>query len=281
MLCDFDSEDFWKTVTQSPGFAFARQSPLPSWCPDWYAPKVSQSFVGDHRAGFPDAKDIDPKLSIPAQSDWLFVAGFTIDTVRSSTEPHPLMITDSFHTEEHRTKSWSWLQECCPIAGDVLPRPEDAIKAMYQTLVVATGKLTVAECKGRAFMANFCSLHAWSSGVPFTDVEIPPIKLFNIELFAQAHGRRFFNTAGGRVGPGPPDMEAGDQIVVFKGAKVLFVLRRIDRSSKNDLPRLQVTDLGEEDDKFELIGDAYVHGLMQGEAFTAEDRGPDTAFVLV
>lgn len=62
-------------------------------------------------------------------------------------------------------------------------------------------------------------------------------------------GRRPFVSADGRVGLGPGDMQVGDTVVIFDGVDVPFILRR----------------LGGQQEAYRLIGEAYVHGAMDGE----------------
>ena len=60
---------------------------------------------------------------------------------------------------------------------------------------------------------------------------------------------RFFTTTKGLMGMGPQSLEIGDSIWLFPGAEVIFVLRERHGTKR-----------------FEFLGDAYVHGLMHGEA---------------
>ena len=60
---------------------------------------------------------------------------------------------------------------------------------------------------------------------------------------------RFFTTSEGLMGIGPQSLLAEDSIWLIPGAEVLFIFRR--RSGG---------------DRYEFVGDAYVHGLMHGEA---------------
>jgi hypothetical protein len=64
-------------------------------------------------------------------------------------------------------------------------------------------------------------------------------------------GRRLFHTATGYVGIGPTLSQRGDIVCVLAGGAVPFVVRR-----DSSRPRR----------RFELIGEAYVHGIMHGEA---------------
>jgi len=60
-------------------------------------------------------------------------------------------------------------------------------------------------------------------------------------------GRRFFVTGAGRVGIGPRCMQPEDVIVVLRGGGWPFILRK-------------------KGDGYWLLGPAYVHGIMDGEA---------------
>ncbi|KAH6699937.1 hypothetical protein BKA64DRAFT_714229 [Cadophora sp. MPI-SDFR-AT-0126] len=51
-------------------------------------------------------------------------------------------------------------------------------------------------------------------------------------------------------------MEPSDIIAIFAGAKVPYVLRAF-----------------KDQDKYSLIGECYVHGLMEGEAFEELEQG--------
>lgn len=69
----------------------------------------------------------------------------------------------------------------------------------------------------------------------------------------------FFITRSGYIGIGPPQLKAADQVWVFKGGRVPFITRKaIEERGGN----LQLT----------LVGDAYVHGIMDGEAM---ENGPN------
>jgi hypothetical protein len=63
--------------------------------------------------------------------------------------------------------------------------------------------------------------------------------------------RRFFVTSSGRVGLGPRCSESGDLVVVLRGGDTPFVLRKSG-------------------DEYQFIGSVYVHGIMDGEAVSAQ-----------
>lgn len=70
------------------------------------------------------------------------------------------------------------------------------------------------------------------------------------------HGRSLFTTHGGFVGVAPNGVREGDLVVVAIGASVPFVLRKVD---------------GKE--KFTLVVDCFIHGIMYGEMMRFSDSG--------
>lgn len=75
-------------------------------------------------------------------------------------------------------------------------------------------------------------------------------------------GRRLFVTRKRYFGLGPASLEVGDSVFLLSGAKVPFILRPIAVEERPDNARRA----------FHLVGEAYVHGIMHGEAFAAENN---------
>jgi len=67
-------------------------------------------------------------------------------------------------------------------------------------------------------------------------------------------GRKFFVTENGRMGLGPDDMSPGDEVFCLAGSPVPYVL----------------TAFGEE---HRLVGECYVHGIMDGELWDGQGAG--------
>ncbi|KAI9736077.1 MAG: hypothetical protein M1818_006253 [Claussenomyces sp. TS43310] len=68
--------------------------------------------------------------------------------------------------------------------------------------------------------------------------------------------RRFFISKKGYIGLAPANAQIGDMVSIIHGGNVPYVLRR----KAVEIPG------GENIPHWELVGDAYVHGLMDGEA---------------
>ena len=82
---------------------------------------------------------------------------------------------------------------------------------------------------------------------------------------ATCAGRRFFSTEEGRIGIGPQQLAPGDKVYVLLYARPLFILRSTCKAGDQQEGS---------DTNHSLIGHAYVHGLVHGEAFDLTDRDP-------
>jgi hypothetical protein len=77
--------------------------------------------------------------------------------------------------------------------------------------------------------------------------------------------RQFFVSSKGFIGLGPPDTKVGDWICVFAGGKMPFVVRDLGGGKGKGVQGR------EQENQCRLLGDAYVHGLMDGEAMSEVD----------
>ena len=78
---------------------------------------------------------------------------------------------------------------------------------------------------------------------------------FWYDVLRVAQNRVFCLTKNGNIGWAPPGAKKGDQICVLFGGQVPFVVR-----AKRDSGR------------FQLLGETYFHGMMDGEALTLPKR---------
>lgn len=95
----------------------------------------------------------------------------------------------------------------------------------------------------------------------------------NIQLYVMAFARgapnrRFFITRDGYMGIGPQNTRNGDQICVFDGGPVPMVLRSAEVSAPSHISHSTPSQQGH----FLLVGECYVHGLMNGEVVAREHR---------
>lgn len=88
-------------------------------------------------------------------------------------------------------------------------------------------------------------------------------------------GRRFFVTQNRRlIGIGPRILQPGDKICVFFGACTPFVIRPWRRPRSGCMDHKSHEKKGNEDEdgetRYELVGECYVDGLMDGQVLNAE-----------
>ena len=67
------------------------------------------------------------------------------------------------------------------------------------------------------------------------------------DLQLRCVGRKLFSTSNGYIGIGNITLEPGDLVCVFLGGRTPFIIRPVG-------------------EKYEFVGDCYLHGIMQGEA---------------
>lgn len=77
--------------------------------------------------------------------------------------------------------------------------------------------------------------------------------------------KRFFVTEKGYIGWGPKSSEVGDRVGVLLGAEVPFLLRSLTQE--------QPGSSGEKQEDFTLVGETYVHGIMDGEVLAGIEQG--------
>lgn len=91
---------------------------------------------------------------------------------------------------------------------------------------------------------------------PYADAQGVDVNLFFRAAALGCMGRCLFSTANGRIGLGPKEVRVGDQICVIQNAWTPFVIPP-----------------GQGKGCSGFIGEAYVDGLMYGEAFPLVEEG--------
>ena len=93
---------------------------------------------------------------------------------------------------------------------------------------------------------------------------------------ASGEGTAMFGDGGGLMGLAPHCARVGDQVFVLKGGSMLYVLRPVveqQRESADAQVRDAETDFeGKEAAAYTLVGECYVHGLMDGQALKMLER---------
>ncbi|KAI7776255.1 hypothetical protein LA080_005542 [Diaporthe eres] len=95
----------------------------------------------------------------------------------------------------------------------------------------------------------------------------PDVQRYAEALRRVTQQRRFFATKGGRIGLGPAHTKAGDAVAVAFYCPAPYILRWRGGGGEG---------------RWGLVGEAYVHGLMHGEALRlfSEGRVEETSWVV-
>ena len=147
----------------------------------------------------------------------------------------------TYPSGELRTRAF-WRTLCTDVSSNDLDSAEQAFtswrKAMKAPRVLK--KYRVDKLRG---MYDYLA----AVGYSVTDTMHDGDGLF-LSLMRPAFYSRFAITRMGYFALVPPKTKIGDQVGLLKGGKVPLILRQ-------------------EDNKWRLVGESYVHGIMQGEAF--------------
>lgn len=91
-------------------------------------------------------------------------------------------------------------------------------------------------------------------------------------LHATILNSALFVTETGYVGVGPENVQVGDEVWVLLGAKVPFVLRELQDSQAEDRDQ-------DSQKRHTLVGDAFVYGVMDGEAVASGGERQQTVHI--
>ncbi|KAF2454456.1 heterokaryon incompatibility protein-domain-containing protein [Lineolata rhizophorae] len=235
---------------------------LPSWTIDWIRPQhvpCRSYWENRHRYGYFNA-DGNTDLSMETYNDdnILSLKGLFIDKV--------VMIGDVL-TREHENdedmiralEQWEGA-----LAGFISSKFEKDYagstwkKSFWRTVLsgsTSDGRLGDSD---KASFDQFRESRTWSDMVP--------------SLFDSVLDQAFFITTQGYIGMGPPTTKAGDEVWVLFGGRVPFVLRPIETNGAATHGRVREKHCS-------LVGDAYVNGIMDGEALANDKGKPQVALL--
>ncbi|KAL6694347.1 HET domain-containing protein [Trichoderma pleuroticola] len=253
---------------------------IPSWVPDW-------TGTMRHKPLHHSPESSDASRGIPTQhfqimnlinnSRALVAVGLVHDVIKAVIPLDILPLTGVVHKAKHALNNFLcsiatsfdqigfFSSGCTDIYG---PTGQHIISAIAVSLV-ANWEHTPANsyfAQDARFPAQFLEqlrssrhhlpeiLHKWPAY----------IELITITM----RGRSLMLTESGYVGICDTNVRAGDVVCILSDTRIPFILRPKSLASKATVKSCSsVTDGGiPTEDAFELLGDAYVHALMNGEA---------------
>jgi hypothetical protein len=246
--------------------------------PYWRDPYFKSSWVPDWSMGSRATEFLCPSNPISASASnnccsdvrfsddgiTLLAQGALVDAVAETHKPY------LFHSMQERHSRGGELLSVLPDAwiedrgGETLMRMgtrllcwekaalrlksrhnEDALMAFLRTITAGT----IDNLNLKDLYQSFCMVQMFIR--PDREMDMTVLKnsfVFGKAFHRASWGRTLFGTRTGRVGIGPYSMRSSDLVVILKGGQTPYILRK-----KND--------------HHVLVGECYVHGIMQGEAF--------------
>ncbi|EGO55055.1 hypothetical protein NEUTE1DRAFT_130947 [Neurospora tetrasperma FGSC 2508] len=241
---------------------------LPSWVPDWrsdlrypfyYSLSDTDMFMacGPHRS-------VDMVPTTPASV--LGLRGYLVDTIEEVVVTSTInRWRESIEFFEKWDKLWELSkQKNKPIYATPARREEALWRVPVGDITEDWQKDTMGDTRAKAGFA--LEYQKWRRTLEDEKKKATSTVYFLYELDADKGyyyrsatgkmiGMRLYLTKEGYMGMGPSNMQPGDVVVVFPGARIPFVLRPTD-----------------EDNTFTYVGDAYCDGIMDGEIIFREER---------
>ena len=250
------------------GIGWSRQIvDLPSWVPDWSAPQRVTIF-GDmaDNAGYRASASLPTRIKIRPGPDTLTLEAIFIDTMNVCL-PQP-DITLSWRlteagSEEYRHAMVSWvdqLRAAVDASAHYAQENYDREDVLWRALLANTIRPGLpAREEYRRFFQSWLQIHRQPVANGNDDGKISKsiwneAWMFNAAFSDAMDTRVIFTTKRGLIGIGPPYIQVGDLLCIIIGAQTPFLVR------KRILPVPETAA-----PVYELVGDCYVHGLMNGE----------------
>lgn len=241
---------------------------LPSWVPDWTAQYRSAKVISTIRpVPYKATKSIPPRIELlgTAGSNGLKLKGLLIDRLVSVTpfaDPEPDTTFLDYHNRMRANfDSWlnrprssrasfsSWLRSS---RRSAYPDNEDAFARLLLMDDTYTGGNAIAMSSPINTPAQTYreTLERWRTGVAKAGGrKMNAAETFQMQAETTCSKRSFAITEKGRIALVPHLAANDDVVVLIYGASVPYLVRRTGHG-------------------FLLLGDAYVHGVMNGEAAT-------------
>ncbi|KAH6699772.1 heterokaryon incompatibility protein 6 [Leptodontidium sp. MPI-SDFR-AT-0119] len=244
---------------------------LPSWVPDWTAqntsPKVISTLCPVPYSASGSAQTHVQLVGDATGTGGLSVRGLLVDTIDTATHVHSAPRTSRNGEPDFlvfHDKFRAAFDELVSQGKSVYSNNEEAFARLLLMDDMYTGRNAILYSSPIVDPAATYqgALAAWREGRGFqAGMKMNSVQTYQMQASTTAVGRGFSTTRTGYIGLVPPLAQAGDLLVVIFGATVPYVVRRVQSG-------------------YLLVGDAFVHGLMYGEAFGRQDlRATDIVLV--
>lgn len=246
---------------------------LPSWVPDWTSPiKPSPLGIDNPDKLYSTSGDSSPSGDFSGSDGRITIAGFEVSTIQEiglTIENSVVDVKSQKPASNADPGIRSWLQSICDLlsrSGVSGPEQTESLMRIASADVYKTtnGDVERLQEEGtNSFTAFYELLHKPTDR---SSPESPRLRAtalgYRSSMLSAGLSRRPFLSSDNRVGLAPESAAVGDVISVFYGSDVPFVLRL------------------DGDGRYRLLGEAYVHGIMDGELMTGDVKPKSEIFTL-
>lgn len=272
------------TVTTS-----GRMPGAPSWVPNWKTSPIKSVLPTSF---YDAAKASEPRFSFSPDGQQLSITGIYIDEIVARERPVTLICIPDLEQDPEKavevlrpmrawyrsfgSKTRRFVQKVnnCLRSREYSP-PVSRKEAFFRTITLdgAYDEGDVERFRD-AFEWWFTHviadtktdlLAAVGSALEELGILAQDMAIFLGRVTANLSGKGYSVTKKGYVGMGMYDLEVGDSLVLFAGTSAPYIVRRTEHGGTG---------------RYTLIGAAYAHGIMYGQAWD-EDPGRLEEFALV
>jgi hypothetical protein len=248
-------------------------STLSSWVADWSYPNNKICTIGANRPfRFKAAGDTTPHLRISSDRATLTIKGYTISTIsrigpftRKAEQPTPNIGDTASYRLYQRAKIKDEKRQVADLDDItsfdfIIPEGQPREEAIWRTFAC-----DMTPTARRLPASSVIAYQFYHSLIDAVDEEgnLNPARSADGQtalILEYLYAAKLFNTmrnlcatTAGHIGSVPHGSVVGDVIGIFQGGTVPFVLRE------------------SEDGHYQLVGECYVHGIMDGEALKCDD----------
>ncbi|MCJ1394394.1 hypothetical protein MMC18_007272 [Xylographa bjoerkii] len=233
---------------------------LPSWVPDWSVREIlgsrSTYITYGYQKHFSACRDLraEPRYS---KSGELVLQGVSIGTIIRTTD----VCQDKADSNEPRRPLPSLLSKAKRDLSMLMDTAGiESEEFMLRVLVGDTIRDSVAQTVRRPLARDLdISLNTFEQIISSEYRPDDNMHRFIKAMAVAQYYRRLFSTNKNQIGIGPSTISSGDLICVLNGGEKPFVLRRCKPDTHSDDSLVN---------RYQLVGEAYVYGIMDGEAVT-------------
>ncbi|KAK6440618.1 hypothetical protein LTR95_003150 [Oleoguttula sp. CCFEE 5521] len=211
----------------------------------------------------------NPRSLQPVErSNAIRASGMSLDVVTSVIDCNAAAESIDFLAFNSVQQTHEWDRQCVQLARQTLTEGSSGFD-IYARTITANRTTTSTTISDEAwydreaqvdFAGQYLRFQQFIQATLHAETTISPANMdadtlrFTQCLQQMSCQRRFFATKGGRIGLGSSNMQVGDELVVFFFCPTPYLLRQVKQETL-------------------VVGEAYVMGLMYGEALDMLERG--------